>query len=155
MLLECWSGSTDAQQNTKIYSDGMCPSSQNQHLDGQLLGQTNFYLYSFLETSLFMVSAERTDRVNNLVHFADGLAVHGSIESVEVLADSIIVKAVGLGIDIEQDLQEGFITLGIGLLTGYVSLQGGDKGLHIHQNHQPFFLLSFWMSQCPRCRPSW
>ena len=52
-----------------------------------------------------MISAERTDRVTNLVHFVEGFAVHDSVERVEAFANRIVVEAVELGIDIEQDLQ--------------------------------------------------
>ena len=52
-----------------------------------------------------MITAKGTDRVKNLVHFVEGFAVHGGVEDVEVFANRIVVEAVELGIDIEQDLQ--------------------------------------------------
>ena len=52
-----------------------------------------------------MITAKGADRVKNLVHFVEGFAVHGSVESIEVFANCIVVEADELGIDIEQDLQ--------------------------------------------------
>ena len=53
-----------------------------------------------------MVTAEGTDRVNDLVHFTEGLTVHGCIEIVEILADDLIIESV----ELRQLLSRGKIT---------------------------------------------
>ena len=63
---------------------------------------------TFLEAGFFVVTAEGTDRVDDLIHFPEGLAVHGCVEVVEVLPDDLVIESVELRIDIEQHLQQGF-----------------------------------------------
>ena len=53
-----------------------------------------------------MVAAERTDGVDDLVHFSDGLAVHGGIERIEVLTNGLVVEAIAF----RQLLSRGKIT---------------------------------------------
>lgn len=66
-----------------------------------------------------MVTAEGTDRVDDLLHFTEGHAVHGYIEVIEVLTDNLVIKSVEFRIDIEQHFQKRFrISLRFLLLIG-------------------------------------
>ena len=63
-------------------------------------------LDTFLETGFFVVTAEGTDRVDDLIHFPEGFAVHGCVEIIEVLPDDLIVESV----ELRQLLSRGKIT---------------------------------------------
>ena len=76
--------------------------------DIYFLCQSDTDLNTFLKSSLFMVPAECTDWVDDLVHFPEILAVHGCVEIIEILPDDLFVESVELCIDIEQHFQQGF-----------------------------------------------
>ena len=61
---------------------------------------------TFLETGFFVVTAEGTDRVDNLIHFPEGFAVHGCVEVIEVLSDDLVIESV----ELRQLLSRGKIT---------------------------------------------
>ena len=72
------------------------------------LGQSDADFDAFLEAGFFVVTAEGTDRVDDLVHFPEGFAVHGYVEIIEVLPDDLVIESIELRVDIEQHLQQGF-----------------------------------------------
>ena len=55
--------------------------------DIKFLGQSDAYLYALLKANLFVVPAEGTNRIDDLFHFPESLAVHSSVEVIEVLPD--------------------------------------------------------------------
>jgi len=70
------------------------------------LGQSDADFDAFLEAGFFVVTAEGADRVDDLVHFPEGLAIHGCIEVIEVLPDDLVIKSV----ELRQLLSRGKIT---------------------------------------------
>ena len=56
------------------------------------LGQSDANFDTFLEAGFFVVAAEGTDRVDDLVHFTEDLAVHGCVEGIEVLTDDLVIE---------------------------------------------------------------
>ena len=65
------------------------------------LRQSDADFDTFLEAGFFVVAAEGTDWVNDLVHLPEGLAVHGCVEVIEVLPDDLVIESVKLRVDIE------------------------------------------------------
>ena len=68
--------------------------------------QSDTNLDTFLEACLFMVTAENTDREDDLIHFSESFAVHGCIEVIEILADDLVIESV----ELRQLLSRGKIT---------------------------------------------
>lgn len=71
-----------------------------------------------------MIPAEGADGVDHLVYLPQGLAVHGAVEFIEVLADSFVVHAVELGIAFIDHLQNRFAASQIRLLGKDIVVQG-------------------------------
>lgn len=55
--------------------------------DIKFLCQSDAYPYALLKANLFVVPAEGTNRLDDLVHFPESLAVHSSAEVIKVLPD--------------------------------------------------------------------
>ena len=69
------------------------------------LGQSDADFDTFLKPCLFMVPAEGAYRIDNLIYFLGGFAVHGCVKIMEVLSDGLTIEAVEIHICIEQQLQ--------------------------------------------------
>ena len=99
----------------------------------QLLPQANANLNPLNESRLFMISAEGTDGIDNLIDFLQGFIVHESVEFLEVSFDGCIIEAAGFVIGIEQHLQDALRIIRIvWLLGGQMSLEGSHKLIHLH-----------------------
>ena len=53
-----------------------------------------------------MVSAERTDGIDNFIDFLKNFAVHEAVEFFEVGFDGCVIETAGFVIGIEQNLQD-------------------------------------------------
>ena len=84
----------------------------------QLLTQADANLYPLNESCLFMIPAEGTDGIDNIVDFLQGLSVHELIELLEVSFDGCVIEAAGFVIGIEQHLQDALSIVRIVWLLG-------------------------------------
>ena len=73
---------------------------------------------AFDESRLFVISAECTDSVDDLIDLLQGLTVHEPVEFLEVGFDGFIIETTGFVIGIEQHLQDAVCIIGIVWLQG-------------------------------------
>ena len=58
--------------------------------------------YAFDESRLLMIPAQRTDRINDIIHLPQGRAVHCLIQRMEVGLDFVIVHDAGFAVGFVQ-----------------------------------------------------
>lgn len=71
----------------------------------------------------FMISAERTDRVDNPVHFSQGHSVQQTIQLSEIRFDLVIVYAVCIAISFIEKRQDRFAVSKIQLAGRHIGFQ--------------------------------
>ena len=95
-------------------------------------------LYTLKEPRLFVIPAEGTDGVNDLIDVFQRLAIHKPVEFFEVGFDGCVIEAAGFVIGIEQHLQDTLGIIGIvWLLSGQLGLKGSHKLIHLHRQSPP------------------
>ena len=92
--------------------------------DIQFLCQTHSNLNTFDKSRLFVIHAEGTNSVDDLIDFLQGLPVHQLIKILKVGFDGCVIEAAGFVIGIEQHLQDALGIVGIvWLLVGQMGLE--------------------------------
>ena len=96
------------------------------------LCQSYAHLYAMHKSIPFMIPAERTDRVDNPVHFSQGHSVQQTIQLSEIRFDLSIVYAVHILVSLIQQRKEGFAIPQIQLVGCHIGFKCLDIFCHVH-----------------------
>ena len=97
-----------------------------QLLDITFLCQAYSDLHTLEKPRHFVIPAEGTDSIDNLIDFLQGLSVHNPVEFLEVGFDGCVIEATRFGAGIEQHLQKALGNQA-SLATGWPDEFGGQS----------------------------